>query len=170
MWYAQVIGYLFAVVVGYSLIKLVGDPMWELIGWKKADNGFRPDKWQPLVVGVVERVLYVATLQAGRGEFIGVWLALKVAGQWRRWSQPAEPGIPEGRSIYQNFLIGNGLSILYALVGFKLIEWIASRNTPRAVAIPTMLVISTITLWSVLRRIAPSTPGKEAVHAELKVP
>src|SRR5918992_3144402 len=156
MWYAQVIGYVFAIIVGGISTKLVSDRMWECIGWKKADghDHFRPDVWQPRVTGIVERVLYVATLQIGKGEFIGFWLALKVAGQWTRWSKEPQPGenFPQGRSIYQNFLIGNGLSVLYALVGFKIIEWVSSWMILKAIMIPASLIVSTMALWLWLGR------------------
>jgi len=150
MWYAYVIGYGFAVIIGHFLIKLVADRMWKALGWKgPEDTIFRPDVWQPQVIGVVERTLYTASLQIGIGEFIGFWLAVKVAGQWNRWGEEKEyEGRPlHGRSIYQNFLIGNGLSILYSAVGFKLIEWLTNRNWLLAVSTPAALVAATIGLW-----------------------
>lgn len=156
MWYAQVIGYFFAVVIGDLLIKLVVDRLWECIRPKQLDDPqkYRPDKWQPRLVGVIERVLYVATLQFGKGEFIGFWLALKVAGQWTRWSKEPQTGekIPHGRSIYQNFLIGNALSVLYAFVGFRVIEWISLRQIVKATTIPLSLIATTIALWAWLRQ------------------
>lgn len=160
MWYAYAIGYGFAILIGSVATKLVSDRMWQCIGWRKTvrPDHFRPDVWQPRVTGIVERTLYIATLQVGRGEFIGFWLALKVAGQWSRWSREAEPGenAPQGRSIYQNFLIGNALSVLYALTGFKLIDWISSGFVPRAIAASSILVISTIVLWLCLGRYRPT--------------
>jgi len=157
IWFSQTIGYAFAVVVGGLATKLVSDRMWECLGWKKHINpdNFRPDVWQPRVTGIVERVLYVATLQVGKGEFIGFWLALKVAGQWSRWTKESEPGGngPQGRSIYQNFLIGNALSVLYALVGFKLIEWLSSGALARSLVVSLTLVICTTLLWAWISRL-----------------
>jgi hypothetical protein len=42
------------------------------------------------VIGLVERVLYTAFLQIGQAQFIGFWLAIKVAGQWKRWGELTE--------------------------------------------------------------------------------
>lgn len=71
-------------------------------------------------------MLYVVSFQVTAIEFIGVWLALKVAGQWRQWNegQTLDNDIKiTGREIFNTFLIGNALSIIYAIVGAKIIEW-----------------------------------------------
>lgn len=128
MWYAYVIGY-FCSLAAHFLIDPIANRMWECLGWK-GDNDirFRPDVWQPRVVGVVERVLYTSALLMGKGEFIGLWVAIKAAGQWKRWGEEIEIDgrFLEGRSLYQNFLIGNALSILYAATGAQLVTWIGN--------------------------------------------
>jgi hypothetical protein len=164
MWYAQIIGYIFAVVIGGILTKLVSDRMWKCIGWdEKNDDSqkLRPNVWQPRVIGIVERILYVATLQLGKAEFVGIWLALKVAGQWSRWSKDPEEGenLPQGRTIYHNFLIGNGISVLYAFVGFKVIEWLSSGKILQATLIPIALVVFTLILWGWLKRRLSQSPA-----------
>lgn len=158
MWYASVIGYAFAILIGTILTKPVVDCMWDCLGWKLVkDTNFRPDNWQPKVIGVVERTLYVAVLQIGKGEVIGFWLALKVAGQWKRWGEEKEfeGHLLHGRSVYQNFLIGNALSILYAFEGYKIINWITYGQILESIIFPAMLIISTLGLWFWLRRHRP---------------
>jgi hypothetical protein len=71
-------------------------------------------------LGVVERLLYVAAIIAGEGSWVGVWLGAKVAVSWRRWSEA-------DRAIYNVFLIGNALSILFAVLG----AWIVLGHFPR---------------------------------------
>lgn len=157
MWYANAIGYIFAVFVGDFAIRKISDRMWQCLGWSKSETpNIRPDVWQPRLTGIVERVLYVAAFQVGKPEFIGVWLALKVAGQWTRWSKEPNTGenVPQGRSIYQNFLIGNALSVIYALVGFKLIEWIQMVDSVgRSVLVSGVLLASTFAMWWYLSKV-----------------
>jgi hypothetical protein len=80
------------------------------------------DMWAPALVGISESVMYPMTLFLGKPEFIGVWLAVKVAGQWVRWKGDAgqspttvEPDIDklnEGRRRFNGFLVGSSLSIM----------------------------------------------------------
>ena len=87
-WIAAIAGYVFAVVVGHFTIRPVVDRLWQALGWtESATSDIRPNHYLPELVGLVERTLYVIALQLGKGEFIGVWIALKVAGQWQRWGQ-----------------------------------------------------------------------------------
>ena len=146
----QLVGFGFAIVFGTFATWLVADVMWRCLGWRQSEdpNYFRPDRWQPIAVGIIERTLYVATLRIGKGEFIGFWLALKVAGQWQRWGKEQKLGgiTVEGRSIYQTFLIGNAFSVLYALVGARMIDWYTWSHL-YLYAVPTVLVVGTFIFW-----------------------
>lgn len=73
--------------------------------------------WPPLLVGSCEAVLYPTAVLLGKAEFISVWLALKVAGQWSFWT-----GDYKGRNRFNMFLIGNALSIAAALVFARIIQ------------------------------------------------
>ena len=42
--------------------------------------------WPPLLVGSCEAVLYPTAILLNQAEFIGVWLAVKVAGHWGMWA------------------------------------------------------------------------------------
>lgn len=61
----------------------------------------------PAFVGFAEAILYPTALLIGQPEFIGFWLALKVAGQWKEW----ESGY-QGRARFNRFLVGSALSIM----------------------------------------------------------
>lgn len=50
-----------------------------------------------------------------------MWLALKVASQWKRWEG-------KERGTYNVFLIGSGLSLAMAYLG----AWVAARHAPLA--------------------------------------
>jgi len=60
---------------------------------------------------------YPGAFLCGHPKFIAVWLALKTAGQWRRWSIG-----DDGQSRYQIFLIGNALSLMFGLIAYGLIR------------------------------------------------
>ena len=64
--------------------------------------------------------MFIIAIQYGAYGFIGIWLALKVAAQWKRWSDTH----PKGRIAYNIFIIGSGLSVIFAIVGAKLIDWL----------------------------------------------
>ena len=83
------LGYIFAVVIGHFFIRWIVDEMWKETGWDGTNYDDRPGYYQPRLVGLIERVLYLGSLQMGKPEFIGLWLALKVAGQWNRWRRDA---------------------------------------------------------------------------------
>ena len=91
-------------------------------GLLKIDSDFTPtDRLAPALTGLCEAVLYPAALFLGKPEFIGVWLAIKVAGQWVRWSgtptgaEASVATLNRGRRLFNRFLIGNAISVLAGL-------------------------------------------------------
>ena len=84
------------------------------------------DLWPATLVGVAEGLLYPLVIMAGFAQFIGIWLAVKVAGQWVRWGtefpapSPDHPRLivrqvieaKRGRRRFNKFLVGNALRIL----------------------------------------------------------
>lgn len=127
---SHLIGYAWAIVVGHVVVSRVVGKMWDWLPINKQDrNRLRPKEltWHAGVVGMLERALYVTALVMGQGSFIGIWLALKVAGQWKGWTatgnEDKDGGGPSGRAVYNIFLIGTALSLLYAVVGYGLIVW-----------------------------------------------
>jgi hypothetical protein len=89
------------------------------------------EQWGPILVGNIEAILYPFSIIIGKPEFIGVWLALKVAGNWIGWGTETigntkekrktnenEDFIPDsarkGRKIFNKFLFGCGLRIIFA--------------------------------------------------------
>jgi hypothetical protein len=90
----------------------------------------RPPEYRrvALVVGMVERVMYTASILLGRPEFVAVWLAIKSVGEWR--SEPgelpvigpsteADVGVPKE---YVVFLIGAASSVLVGVVTGLLVQ------------------------------------------------
>lgn len=147
---SYVASYLFGVVIAHYPIRRVVDLMWERIGWAgEYKETVRPASWQSRIIGCVERTLYVAAFHVNQAEFIAVWLAVKVAVQWKRWEEGREYGerTIAGRAIYNIFLIGSALSVAYALVGAKLVEWVSERQWVTVVAVPLLLLLATLCLF-----------------------
>lgn len=148
-------GYIFAVIAGHFAISKYIDRLWFLIGWQTSNPDERPAHYLAYLLGIIERSLYFAALLANKPEFVGIWLALKVAGQWNRWGEKAKIGTVEleGRVFYNIFLIGSGLSIAYAFVGANIFMSMGKHEDKGyigswfAVAIlPILLIIGTIAL------------------------
>jgi hypothetical protein len=94
-----------------------------------SNESTRQDLWAPTLVGIIESILYPVVLISEHPEFIGVWLAVKVAGQWVGWGTgvPSERrfrslGSPnKGRRRFNKFLVGNGIRILLAGLTYAVI-------------------------------------------------
>jgi hypothetical protein len=91
-------------------------------------------------------------MSMGASQFLGVWLAMKVAGQWIAWKQGInEPGrVLTGHSIFSIFLVGNGMSVAYAIVGTFLIGN-AQKDPFVSTAAAVSLVIGTFCLWCMVK-------------------
>jgi len=153
-WLPYFIGFAFATAVAHFPIAWLVDQLWFSIGESRLTRGqHRPGWWMPKVVGLVERALYVGSLIAGAPQFIGFWLALKVAGQWYAWKDGIKEGdrVLSGHSIFSIFLIGNGVSIGYAFIGFFLISEIP-KSMVASVVVPFVVLAATGCLWLIAKR------------------
>jgi hypothetical protein len=153
MWYDALIvfvGYGFSILVGHWLIRTLVMRLWSGLGWKQnvdAEYLFRLPVL-PEMVGILERMLYTTAMLIGQPGFIGFWLALKVAGGWKGWSEPVRTPdgkvIMNGRDLFSVFLIGSGFSIAYAVTGALLMEWWKNGQLVAAVGVPVLLVLGTL--------------------------
>ena len=168
--YSIPVGYLFAILIGHFFVRLVTDAMWKETGWDGKSYDDRPAYYQPRLVGIIERALYVMSFQIGKPEFIGLWLALKIAGQWHRWGAGSivSGRKIEGRVFYNIFLVGSGLSIIYAATGAKLIEFLKMQKWQEAFILPIVLIIMTLIFMRLIyyyQRKFP-TPDKNSIENE----
>ena len=94
-------------VIAFALFRTT--KLFELKG-----SNLRQRLWPPALIGILEAVMYPTALLIGKPEFIGLWLALKVAGQWGWWTveDSNEENVHRGRRRYYQSLIGNALSVL----------------------------------------------------------
>ena len=139
------IAYLYSSIVGAFFITCIFETLHEdnylvdKIKGKDKDPDYNPDngwvrnQWQTITLGIIERVLYLTSILVGRPEFIAVWLTLKTV--YKSWPELKDYPV---RKTYNNFLIGNGLSIFYAFAGAGIIQWATGSILPHA-SLPTIL-------------------------------
>ena len=153
---AVIVGYAFSRLVGHWLISRLVPTLWRVLGWKRNTEAeylfFRPEL--PAMVGVLERTLYTTSMLLKQPQFIGLWLALKVAGGWKGWSEPVKTPdgkiVLNGRDLFSVFLIGSGFSIAYGITGALIIQWLDKDNIVAAITVPAALVLGTVVylLWA----------------------
>lgn len=119
---AYLIGFLVATVLGDVATKSIIDLMWKFLNEKDpslnlAQIGRYPE--QARLVGLVERSLYFAALLVNQPLWVGVWLTLKTVSRPPRWER--NKGNIPGRAIFQPFLVGNGLSLLFSAAGSAIV-------------------------------------------------
>ena len=150
-----IIGYVVATVGAQWLIWPIMNNMWKSVGSALAD---RPRYWHSTVLGMIERIMFVGSLQFKKPEFIGVWLAFKIASQWSRWindgktDQKKETAKVQGRELYNIFLTGNALSIVYSAVGASMIELLVAGKTLPALALAVVVLVGSGILSAYVQR------------------
>ena len=66
-----------------------------------------------MIIGYLDRFIYITSILVGAEEFVAVWLVLKMAGEWNQDNDSQD------RPLYHLFLLGNGLNVVIgALIGF----------------------------------------------------
>lgn len=115
--------------------------------------------YHPKIIGIIERIFYMFSWLAIKPEFIGFWLALKVAGQWKRWEKDSETGLSEtglkkkipGRAVFNVFLIGNGLSILFGIMGALIVQWLSEGQIWVAIVVPSTLILGAYACYQIVK-------------------
>ncbi len=155
-WYVYLLGYVFGIVFAHFPISKTMTDLRQGIGIKGKEFGLIP--WHTAALGMVERALYIASIQLGFVYVIAVWLALKGVGEWRDWdtrdqkgqepdtestTKPTRDRVP-GRAIFNNFLIGSGLSLAYAIAAAVML-----KHWPSAPAFwaPGAVLAGNVLLW-----------------------
>lgn len=128
---------------------MVMKKLWERLGNKETIEDVKIDKEHPMMVGMIERVLYTTSWILGQPIFIAVWIALKVAGGWKGWNEmQIKNGLKvRGRSIFNVFLIGNAFSIAYAIAGSLFITLSKTFISVDAIVIVSALIVGTFAFW-----------------------
>jgi hypothetical protein len=153
---AYSVGYLFAILAWIPISALVNRMRKHVPQEELRRNRFLEEfiEYQRAFIGIIERILYISCLLAGYGYFIAFWITLKMGSSlvYDFWKK----GLP-GRVSYVNTVFGNGLSLLYAMVGYKLIFWIMWGQWCLPIASASSLVFVSYLFWFLLGRL----PGKK---------
>jgi hypothetical protein len=177
---AYIFGYAYSILIGHYVASHVLDCYYQ--GY---EEGRAVEKWRSGVVGLVERALYTSAFLMSAPEFIAIWLAFKVAGQWERWkadwgSKARQDELKKkqrkdtARAMYSGYLVGNALSIAYGTVGAVSIEKGLEGEWPTAILVPAALLVSTWLLYLHVRcqqthAQAAKTPPKPGTNQRQRV-
>jgi hypothetical protein len=119
-WWQIPVGYLVSVVGGAGTIHLILRIPWKRFYDKTPGKSQPPAFSLTMMVGCLERFLYTSAICIGAWEWIGIWVAVKVAVRWRGKSDN-----PDG-SVDNIWLIGTALSIIFGFAG----AWIILGKLP----------------------------------------
>ncbi len=142
------LGLVYSILIGGQVIEIIMKKLWKPL--RKETPLIRPFGYMAVLMGIVERCIYFFSFNLGYEEFIAIWLALKAAPQLRNWEKGFEvAGYKEisGRVIYNIFLIGNGLSIGFAVMGANLVPLIESGHYLQSVILASYLLGGCVFLW-----------------------
>src|SRR3989338_8695440 len=148
------IGYIAACSLSFIFIDLIYQELWREIKDDLEDKDHKLHRWYGGIIGLLEEVMYVTAFLLNKYEFIGIWLAFKVVGRWERSRIEFNQNENKGQSgklkthvIYSIFTIGNALSIIYSVVGWKIILWLKDGSLLEAILLGLIVVI---TSWLLL--------------------
>lgn len=152
-------GIAFAVLIGHwatsSLMRTAWGAVTARLGHARAE-GLDPHPEHPAALGMLERTLYVAAWQLGTREFLGLWLALKVAGNWKEWASgaPYGTGTVSGGTTFNLFLVGSGTSLAFGVAGGVITQLLDHNDWVPALFLGAVVVAGTFALGWYLQRSA----------------
>jgi len=137
------IGYFFSILAGHFFVLRFSRKAWSALEEIPKNEIDMPYRWTSSMAGIVDRIIYTSSLLFSAKEFIAVWLAFKIAVQWKRWEDKDDVG--KARASFHIFLIGTGLSLMYGVVGGLIIEWLKNAKHMAdyipAIAFPILLIL-----------------------------
>ena len=104
------VGFAFTLFAGHYYVRAVVVEMYRLK--ENHDGPINASGYTSMLIGHSERIIFVVALLISQPLLIGVWLAIKAAGEWRK----------ADHELYQIFLVGTALSLMYGVAGFLVIE------------------------------------------------
>ena len=144
-------GYAFAVAAGHWATSSLMRSGWAGVTARlgsTAPGGLNPHPEHPAALGLLERALYMAAWQMGAREFIGIWLLLKAAGNWRGWTQDSAFGTGQiaGRTAFTLFLLGSGTSLGFGVSGALIAQLLDRDDWPLALLLAGVVIAGTFGL------------------------
>jgi hypothetical protein len=167
-----ILGYLFSLLGGHLATQATVNLM-----YKKLPGS--PDErvpWMPPIIGFLERILYTAAWVANKEPFVAVWLAFKGVAQWTGWNEGREVGqgadkkkIP-GRAIFNIFLIGNALSLLFAVTGGEIVNLLPNNKILASRMVLGVCAATLLQYWYIRRSPKWEPPVVKAAEESRRVP
>jgi hypothetical protein len=154
---AIVAGYVFAILVGYWAIGALMRSAWGSVTARLGTpypGGPNPHPEHTAAVGLLERALYTAAWQLGAKEFLGIWLVLKVLGNWKGWGEdiPFGTGKISGHTRFSLFLLGAGASLAFGVAGALVSQLLDRNDWALALLLAALVVAGTFGLGWFLQR------------------
>ena len=150
MWWPYLVGYAFSLAGSLTFVKWSSDAMWKPLGWsgRMTGDASRPFTWHTRAIGALEAAMYTSAWVLHQPTLIAGWLVLKVAGKWSRWGQETsrQQGKPEGRAVYNVFLMGTGLNLCCGIIGGQAVLWLLDRHWPAALAAGLAWIVAGVAL------------------------
>jgi hypothetical protein len=159
-----IISYLYGIFVAHLFVSLIVNSLWVLTN-PKDRTPF--EKAQSGILGVIERVIYISSLFFQASPFIAIWLSLKTVSKWKPWQTS------KGRKIFNNFLIGNGLNLLFSFSSYLFIRAsidleIIERNYSYAGLLFAPMLLSTI-IWLWIKSLKKNNNSHRQNYSSLKL-
>jgi len=149
-------GYLYAILAGHWATSALMRTAWlqvtARLGSTSSADATHPE--HSAAVGLLERALYMAAWQLGTRDFIGLWLALKTVGNWKRWTEDTARGtgtIP-GRTSFNLFLLGAGTSLAFGIAGALIADLLDRNDWVHALLLAAVVAAAPLGLGTFLRR------------------
>jgi hypothetical protein len=161
-----VIGYLYSLILGHYLIRWFSQTAWQALGEVKDGEKDMPYRWTSSLSGLIERAIYTSSIIFGAKEFIAVWLAFKVASQWKRWEAPKD--VDKSRASFHVFVIGAGLSLMYGALGGMIPLWLTNGDFWVAGLLAVGVVGLNLCFYSVARKNKPARRKQERLESEVQ--
>ncbi len=143
-------GYLFSIVAGHVFVLQFSKKAWTALGEIPKNEVDMPYRWTSSMAGMVDRIIFTSSLLFHAKEFIAIWLAFKIAVQWKRWDDKKDLG--KARASFHIFLIGTGLSLMYGVVGGLLVKWLNHADYMPAIVFPLILIAFNLFVICVAKR------------------
>ncbi len=133
-------GYFYSVFVGGLIIYFIVDVAWKVFETHKEGEIRKKFNYATILSGCIDRIIYTTSIVFCSKEFIAVWIGIRVISHWSKWdgininegnntqSKDVDVEKYKGRARYQIFLAGNGLSIMFGVLGGQIINWVSDKN------------------------------------------
>jgi hypothetical protein len=145
------IGYFVSLFFGHIATSKIVNLGWSIVENNKNLQIRSKYQWATVVIGHIDRILFTTSIVFGVKEFIAAWLAVRIVSQWSKWGSVKESPqsrsklekVYQSRALFQIFLIGTAVSLVYGVLGGQMVIWMVEGDFIYAIiALITALALS----------------------------